>query len=84
MAGSAAPTVSAAGTPSAASVVLHRQEASLQPPSGAARPRAVFGVSGHSESRPPVPVRKAKIYALILSSFGMLGVIALHRLTDIV
>ena len=89
--GSAASAVSAASTLPAATTVQHRQQASLQPPHGAARPLvAVSGVSGQSsplfaaESRPLVPVRKAKqLYALLLSSFGMLGVIALHRLTDI-
>lgn len=88
MASSAASTVSSAGTPPAASAALKRQEASLQPSSGVARPFAAFGVTGHRSpffaSERTIPVRKAKIYALALSSFGMLGMIALHRLADIV
>lgn len=84
MAASAASAVSVAGTPPAASIVLQHRQAGLQPPAGVARPLAASGVrpSFAGESRPLVPVRKAKqLYALVLS-FGMLGVIALHRLTD--
>lgn len=87
VAGSAA---SAVATSPAAPIVRQHPQASLPPPPGAVHRLAVSRVSGPwsplfaGEGRPQVPVRKAKIYALVLSSFGMLGVIALHRLTDFV
>lgn len=34
-----------------------------------------------SKARPLAPVGKAKSYALVLSSFSVIGVIAFHRLT---
>lgn len=83
----ASPAVSSAADPPAASVVMQRQEGLQQHP-GAARPLAVSGVGGRgsqafaSENRPRVAADKAKSYASVLSALGMLGVIALHRLTS--
>lgn len=94
MAGSAAvpAPVAPAGSATVARVVLPGDDARLrQHPTGSARPLAAADVRGHRAAvfagekpeKPPTPARKAKSYALVLASFGMLGVIALQRLTKI-
>lgn len=88
MAGSAAAPVATGDSATVARVVLPRDAAGAQRPTGATRPLAVSAIRGptsaaSSSENPPAPARKAKSYALVLASFGMLGVIALHRLVKV-
>lgn len=72
--------------PPRANIVTQHEEASPCLAASVARPLAVFGASGRGAylfaraSRPQQSAVKAKNYALLLSSLGMLGVIAVHRL----